>query len=131
MVDKRLRELMDIRLNVTRRGVAIAYEKKIDDHSGKVKEKRLHRVRWDALDDDRDYQQLAQMKKDHMENFNETAYFMSDDGEEERPDPEEAVQQYRNERIQQAYTGDFTQSDLAEIFDISRPRVSQILNESD
>jgi len=131
MVDKRLRELMDIRLNVQRRGIAVAYEKKIDDHSGKVKEKRLHRVRWNALDDDEDYGELAEMKKRHMENFNETAYFASDDAEEEQPDPEEAVQKYRNERIQQAYTEDFTQSDIAEIFDISRPRVSQILSESD
>lgn len=131
MVDKRLRELMDIRLNVQRRGIAVAYEKKIDDHSGKVKEKRLHRVRWNALDDDEDYGELAEMKKRHMENFNETAYFMSDDGEEEQPDPEEAVQQYRNERIQQAYTADFTQKEIAEIFGISRPRVSQIISESD
>lgn len=132
MVDKRLRELMDIRINVQERGLAVAYEKKVDDHSGEIREKRLHRIRWDAMDDDPDYRELARMKKRHMENFNETAYFMSESDTKEEPDPEEAVREYRNSRINTAYeTGEWTQEELAAVFDVSRPRVSQILNDGD
>jgi predicted XRE-type DNA-binding protein len=130
MVDKRLRELMDIRINVQERGLAVAYEKKVDDHSGEIREKRLHRVRWNPLDNDPDYRELARMKKRHMENFNETAYFMSE-SEDDEPDPDEAVRQYRNERINAAYeAGEWTQKELAAVFDVSRPRVSQILSEN-
>lgn len=129
LVDKRLRELMDIRINVINRGTAVVYKKKVDDHSGEVKEKRLHRVRWGALDDDLDYRELAAMKREHMENFNETAYFRSDGGEMEKQDPETAVREYRDERIRAMSEAGYTQKEIAEVFDISRPRVSQILNE--
>lgn len=127
MVDKRLRELMDVRINVIRRGVAVAYEKKIDDHSGEVREKRLHRIRWGAMDDDDDYRELARMKKRHMENFNETAYFMAEDDEEEQKTPEEAVKEKRNKWIREMYDKGYKQKEIAAVFDLSRPRVSQIV----
>lgn len=130
MIDKRLRELMDVRVNVQQRGVAVAYRKTIDDHSGEIKTPRMHRIRWDALDDDPEYAKLARMKREHMENFSERAYFLANDDEEEIEDPEEAVQAYRNERLCEAYeTGEWTQKELADVFDLSRPRVSQIVNE--
>lgn len=131
MVDKRLRELMDVRINVLERGVAVAYEKKIGDHSGEIREKRIHRIRWDALDDDPDYRELARMKKEHMENFNETAYFLAEEEEEESKTPEEAKRDFRNETIREMAEADYSQKEIASIFDLSRPRISQILNEGD
>jgi len=130
MIDKRLKELMDVRIVVQERGLAVAYEKKVDDHSGQIKEKRMHRIRWDALDGDRDYQQLNQKKRERMENYNDRAYYMSDDSAELQ-DPDVAVQEYRDERIRHAANElDLTQSQIADVFDLSRPRVSQIVNES-
>lgn len=131
MVDKRLRELMDIRINVIERGIAIAYKKKIDDHSGEIKEKRLHRIRWDPLDEDPDYRELARMKKEHMENFNETAYFLAEEEEEDSLTPEEAKRQFRNETIRKMAEGDYSQKEIAGLFDLSRPRISQIVNGGD
>jgi predicted XRE-type DNA-binding protein len=129
MVDKRLRELCDLRVNVIDRGIAVAYKTKIDDHSGDIREKRLHRIRWNALDDDEDYQELSDMKERHMENFNETAYFKADDEDDGPKDPEEAIKEYRDERMTEAYSaGEWDQQELANIFDVSRPRVSQIVN---
>jgi hypothetical protein len=131
MLDKRLKELMDVRINVQERGLAVAYEKKVDDHSGQIKEKRMHRIRWDALDGDRDYQQLNQKKKERMENYNDRAYYMSDDSAELQ-DPDVAVQEYRDERIRHAANElELTQSQIADVFDLSRPRVSQIVNAGD
>jgi hypothetical protein len=129
MLDKRLKELMDVRINVQERGLAVAYEKKVDDHSGQIKEKRMHRIRWDALDGDRDYQQLNQKKRERMENYNDRAYYMSDDSAELQ-DPDVAVQEYRDERIRHAANElDLTQSQIADVFDLSRPRISQIVSE--
>jgi predicted XRE-type DNA-binding protein len=127
MIDKRLKELMDVRIVVRERGLAVAYEKKVDDHSGNVKEKRMHRIRWDPLDDDRDYRRLNQMKKERMENFQERAYYMSD-GDAERKDPDVAVREYRDQRIRHAVDElGKSQKEVAKLFDLSRPRISQIV----
>ena len=64
-----------------------------------------------------------------MENFNETAYFKADDEDDGPKDPEEAIKEYRDERMREAYSaGEWNQQELANIFDVSRPRVSQIVN---
>lgn len=130
MIDKRLKELMDVRIVVQERGLAVAYEKKVDDHSGQIKEKRMHRIRWNPLDDDADYQRLTQKKQERMENFQERAYHLSEEGAEAK-DPDVAIREYRDEKIRQAVEElEMSQKRVADVFDLSRPRVSQIVSEA-
>lgn len=129
MVDKRLKELTDLRINVLRRGVGVVYETKIDDHTGEIREKRLHRIRWDPLDGNQEYERLNDKKTEHMENFAERAYHLQDEEDDNRPDPEEAVRDYRDKRVRKMYQSDYTQQEVADVFDISRSMVSRVVND--
>ncbi len=60
MLDKRLKELADVKIVVHNRGTAVAYKTKIDDHDGSYRAKRLCRLRWESMDDDPEYQKLTQ-----------------------------------------------------------------------
>lgn len=78
MLDKWLKELGDFRINVIERGLRVVYLSKVDDHSGEVYEKRLHRIRWGPPDGNPEHEVLKQKKKDYMEDFAENAYFIDE-----------------------------------------------------
>lgn len=128
MLDKRLKELADLKIVVHERGTAVVYTSKIDDHSGEYRPKRLCRLKWGPLDDDPEYQRLTQMKADHMEDY--TDRFRDDDGDGNTPDPTEIRKGYRRDVIEQMAAEGHTQQEIADALpDISdRSTVSKILN---
>lgn len=123
MLDKRLKELCDFRINVIERGVAIVYLTKVDDHSGEVREKRLHRVRWGALDDHPEHVALEKKKKDHMENFAERSYLIDD--EDDELDVEDLPLDLRNEVWRRLVAEDVEQKPIADAWDLSRSTISK------
>jgi hypothetical protein len=129
MLDKRLKELADLYIVVVERGVAVAYQTKVDDTEGENYLRRLHRVRWQPLDDDPEYQKLTDKKAERMENYSEN-YAYGDDEEEVDPDQvrHEAEMEKRNELIERMADLDFTQQEIADVVELDRSTVSRILS---
>lgn len=129
MLDKRLKELADVKIVVHSRGTAVAYKTKIDDHSGEYRARRLCRLRWDPLDNDPEYQRLTQKKADRMRNYADSFSYTDDDADD-APDPKTVRRDYRNAVLTDAYERtDLTQQQLADVFDLSRSAVSKIVTD--
>ena len=129
MLDKRLKELADLYIVVVERGVAVVYQTKVDDTEGENYLRRLHRVRWQPLDDDPEYQKLTRKKAERMENYSEN-YAYGDDEEEIDPDQvrHEAEMEKRNELIRRMDEKGYKQKEIAEVVDLDRSTVSRILS---
>lgn len=65
MLEKRLKELADVRIHVHKRGYAAVKKISIDDIHGTVYEKTIQHIRWGPLDDDPEYQKMCEMKHDY------------------------------------------------------------------
>lgn len=130
MLDKRLKELADVKIIVHNRGTAVAYKTKIDDHDGSYRAKRLCRLRWDSMDDDPEYQKLTDKKAARMDDYASTFAYNADDDTDE-PDPEQARRDYRLQVMERMSAGGYTQAEIAEALpDISdRSTVSKLLND--
>jgi hypothetical protein len=129
MLDKRLKELADLYIVVIERGVAVVYQTKVDDTEGENYLRRLHRIRWQPLDNDPEYQKLTDKKAERMENYGEN-YAYGDDEDDVDPDQvrHNAEMEKRNELIDRMAELEFTQQDIAEVVELDRSTVSRILN---
>lgn len=130
MLDKRLKELADVKIVVHNRGTAVAYKTKIDDHDGSYRAKRLCRLRWEPMDDDPQYQRLTDKKADRMRNYAETFSYGGDDADDDEADPDQIRRDYRRQVIERMSAAGYTQAEIADgLPDISdRSTVSKILN---
>jgi len=129
MIDKRMKELSDLYIVVVERGVAVVYRTKIDDTEGEQFLKRLHRVRWEPLDDDPEYQKLTEKKAERMENYAEN-YAYGDDEDDVDPDElrREVEKETRNKYIDRMYEEGYTQAEIGEVVGLDRSSVSRIIN---
>jgi hypothetical protein len=129
MLDKRLKELADVKIVVHNRGTAVAYKTKIDDHDGSYRAKRLCRLLWEPMDDDPEYQRLTEKKAERMRNYADTFAYGNDEDADE-PDPKQIKHDYRRQVIERMSSGGWTQKEIANALpDISdRSTVSKILN---
>ncbi|QCC47540.1 helix-turn-helix domain-containing protein [Halobellus limi] len=125
MLDKRLKELADFRINVIERGVGIVYLSKVDDHSGEVFEKRLHRIRWGDLAGNPEHEKMKEKKIEHMENFSERSYLVDDEDDELGLD--DLPLDLRNEIWALLVDAGVEQSVIAEAWDMSRSTVSKAI----
>jgi len=67
-LDKRIKELADIRINVVERGVANVYRIVIDDHNtSDVKEHFLHELEWPDISEHPEIRELDAMKQDRID----------------------------------------------------------------
>jgi len=123
MLDKRLKELADFRINVIERGVGVVYLSKVDDHSGEVWEKRLHRVRWGDLAGNPEHEKLKAKKKNHMENFAERSYLIDD--EDDELTLEDLPLDLRNRLWARLVENGVAQEPIADTWDMSRTTVSK------
>jgi len=77
-LDKRLKELADIRINVVRRGMARVYSITVDDHdTSSVREWRMHDLEWPDISDHPEMQALHEQKEQKIDGKLED---MQDDG---------------------------------------------------
>ena len=119
-LDKRLKELADVRINVHRRGRARAYKITIDDHNtSEVREWRWHDIEWPDLSDHPEMRALDEQKEAKIEGALEAAA-----EEEQSVDPDKVARQKKIEIAQNCRdTGD-TLADIAERVDMSEGWVS-------
>lgn len=127
MLDKRLKELADFRINVIERGVGVVYLSKVDDHSGEVWEKRLHRVRWGDLAGNPEHEKLKKKKKGHMENFAENSYLIDDEDDELAL--EDLPLDLRNRLWARLCNHGVDQQPIADTWDMSRTTVSKAVKD--
>ena len=118
-LDKRLKELADVRINVHRRGRARVYKISVDDHdTSQVREWRWHDLEWPDISDHPEMQALDAQKQAKID-----AELENNDSD--KIQPKEAV---RNEKIkiaQQARDSGSTLEEAGELVDMSREWVRQ------
>lgn len=123
-LDKRLKELADVRINVHRRGRARAYKITIDDHNtSEVREWRWHDIEWPDIAEHPEMRALDQQKEDKIEGALEAAA-----EEEESIDPEEIARQEKIENAQRMRDQGKTVRDIAEAVGRSPSWVSNNTN---
>jgi hypothetical protein len=94
-LDKRLKELADVRINVHRRGKARVYKITVDDHNtSEVREWRWHDIEWPDMSHHPEMQALDELKEQKIEGALEEAT------DEETVDPDEIKRQQKIEIAQ-------------------------------
>lgn len=129
-LDKRLKELADVRINVTSRGTARCYRIVIDDHdTSNVREHFMHKLTWPALDGHPDMETLDDMKQEKIQG----ATYDDDDDDDEPSDN----LKWRNTLIREKWANaddETTQQDIADELkdrfgiELTPERISQIVN---
>ena len=113
-LDKRLKELADIRINVTRRGRARVYKITIDDHNtSDVREWRWHDLEWPDLSDHPEMQALDKQKQEKIDGELET------DSGENSISPNEAKREQKIETAQNLRDQGKKIAEIAEAVDMS------------
>lgn len=125
MLDKRLKELADHRIHVVKRGIAKVYKVKVQDTGQhQIFERNTGWVKWGARDGDAEYQRLSEKKAERMKD-----YSVGDDGDgDDVPSPKEIEMQTRNDLIR-SMNEQLTHQEIAEIVGLSRPAITQIVND--
>jgi len=118
-LDKRLKELADIRINVTRRGRARVYKITIDDHNtSDVREWRWHDLEWPDLSEHPEMQALDKQKQEKIDGELEAGK------EEDTLSPKEAKRQQKIETAQRMRDNGKTMAEIADDVGMSEGWVS-------
>lgn len=128
MLDKRLKELADVRIHVRERGFAKVYKVKVEDTGEhRVFEKHICNQLWDSMDDDPDYQELSRKKAERMKDY--SVGDDDDDSDDSARTKREIELDKRNQVIRQmSREGDLTHEEIGEIVGLSRSTVSKIVS---
>jgi len=119
-LDKRLKELADIRINVHRRGRARVYKITVDDHdTSQVREWRWHDISWPDIADHPEMQALDAQKQQKIDGELEAAA-----EEEQSVDPDEVRRQQKIETAQRIRNTGETIASVAEKIGMSEGWVS-------
>jgi len=113
-LDKRLKELADVRINVHRRGRARVYKITVDDHNtSQVREWRWHDIEWPDLSDHPEMQALDEQKQQKIEGQ------LEGDDEDQTPDPSQVEREQKIQIAQRMRDAGATMSDIADAVDMS------------
>jgi len=119
-LDKRLKELADVRINVHRRGKARVYKITVDDHNtSEVREWRWHDIEWPDMSEHPEMQALDKMKEQKIEGELEEAT-----EEEDSLSPKEIKRQQKIKTAQRMRDNGNTIADIADNVDMSEGWVS-------
>lgn len=120
-LDKRLKELADVRINVHRRGKARVYKITIDDHNtSQVREWGWHDIEWPDLSDHPQMQALDEMKEAKIDGA-----LAEDDGNGQATDAKQVKREEKIETAQRLRDKGDTLRETAEVVDMSREWVRQ------
>jgi len=108
-LDKRLKELADVRINVHRRGKARVYKITVDDHNtSEVREWGWHELEWPDISEHPEMQALDEQKQAKIEGKLEV------DQSDEQTDPKEAARQQKVEIAQRMRDNGKTIAEIAD-----------------
>ena len=118
-LDKRLKELADIRINVTRRGRARVYKITVDDHNtSEVREWKWHDLEWPDLSEHPEMQALDEQKQQKIDGE------LEEGSEDDSLSPKEAVRQEKIKTAQRMRDNGKTIANIADDVDMSEGWVS-------
>jgi len=119
-LDKRLKELADVRINVHRRGKARVYKITVDDHNtSEVREWGWHEIEWPDISEHPEMQALDEQKQAKIDGRLES------DDNSGSIDPQDAVRQEKIKNAQNARNRGDTLQEAAEVVDMSYEWVRQ------
>jgi hypothetical protein len=113
------------------KGEAKVYRLKTNEHYETDYAERTEYLHWPNLDDNPEFQRLDERKRELLESDQEQNYVDADDVEELKQQAvESATERQRREVVTELNELDvLSQEDIADVFDISQSRVSQLVNE--
>jgi len=112
------------------KGEAKVYRLKTNEHYETDYAQRTEYLHWPNLDGNAEFEKLDKRKRELLESDTEQSYVDADDVEEAKQDAvESATERQRRRAIDRLNDIDgLSQSDIADAFDITQSRVSQIVN---
>jgi len=109
-LDKRIKELADVRINVIERGLANVYKIRIDDHNtSQVRERFLHELQWPDISERDELQSLEAMKNERIDGKVEDAK------SDESQDPDDARREERIKNAQRLRNKGMTTREIGDI----------------
>lgn len=113
-LDKRLKELADVRINVHRRGKARVYKITVDDHNtSEVREWGWHELEWPDLSEHPEMQALDEQKQAKIDGELEAAT------EDQSTDPEQVEREQKTQIAQRMRDSGSTMAEIADAVDMS------------
>jgi hypothetical protein len=132
-LEKRMREMTDVRIEILRRGVALVHLRDRDryEQSGTFW-KPVQTLTWPDMAGIRGYEELAEMKEEFLEGADARKLVDEETLQERLKDQTKELRQEKKKMQAKALyfdpEKDMTQADVAEELDVSRRRVGQLVN---
>jgi hypothetical protein len=135
VMDKRVELLQDFWINVTARGNAIVYKKRVHPIKKSIYYERLQRLSWPNMDGDRDYQILSKLKSHYIDDpESDDNWIRKDTADEWVEQAEKRAARETRDRIIRSMVEEFkhrraldlTYDDFADVVDLSPGRIGQI-----
>jgi len=114
------------------KGEAKVYRLKTNEHYEVDYSKRTEYLHWPNLDGNEEFERLDERKRELLESDTEQSYVDADDVDELKQQAvESATERQRREVVKRLNELEaVTQEDIADVFEVSQSRVSQIVNDS-
>jgi hypothetical protein len=124
-LDKRIKELADVRINVIERGLANCYKVRIDDHNtSQVRERFMHEITWPDISDRNEMQHLEAMKNERINGKVEDAK------EDDSTDPEDVKKETKKQDAQRMRNKGMKLEDIADVVGYSSSWVGMHTSEA-
>lgn len=113
------------------KGEAKVYRLRTNEHYETDYAERTEYLHWPNLDDNKEFQRLDKRKRELLESDTEQSYVDADSVDELKEQAaESALERQRREIVRELNDRpELSQDDIADVFDISQSRVSQLVNE--
>jgi len=133
-LEKRMREMTDIRIEILRRGMALVHIRDRDRYEqADVFWRPVQVLEWPNMDGVRAYERLAEMKEEFLEGVDGRELLDAEEAQERIKDETEDLRQENKKMKAKALyfdpEKDMTQADVAEELGVSRRRVGQLVNQ--
>lgn len=114
------------------KGEAKVYRLKTNEHYEVDYAKRTEYLHWPNLDGNEEFEKLDKRKRELLESDSEQSYVDADNVDELKEQAVESATERQRRRVVKRLNGldGVTQEDIAEVWDVSQSRVSQIVTDS-
>jgi len=131
-LEKRLREMCDLRIEILRRGEALVHYRERDRYEqGGVFWQPVGTLTWPNMDDSPGFDRLEAMKEEFLEGMDGRALLDAEEAEERiKEETKELRQDKKQWQAKALYFGEgLDQQEVADELDVTQPRVSQWVNQ--
>jgi len=132
-LEKRMREMADVRIEILRRGVALVHLRERDRYEQQdMFWKPVQVLQWPNMDGVDGYERLAEMKEEFLEGVDGREMLDAEEAQERiKEETKELRQENKKMKAKAMYYDpetDMTQQDVADELGVTRQRISQLVN---